>query len=106
MGENRINTTSRLRWTLCRALRRVVPAGGRLLYGASGHVWVEILIGRNNWQQVEPQAPASWSAVYISLPKIEITETKCWAARLPASRARRSCERGAAAESLAKNHEP
>ncbi|NLX23480.1 MAG: transglutaminase domain-containing protein [Phycisphaerae bacterium] len=54
MGENRINTTSRLRLTLCRACGVSCRQVAGWLYGASGHVWAEILIGRNNWQQVEP----------------------------------------------------
>lgn len=64
-------------------LRRVVPAGGRLALrgqrscmGGNPDRQEELATGRPDRRR---QAGVR---VYISLPKIEITETKCWAARL------------------------
>ncbi len=79
--------------TLARAAGIPARQVGGWLYGSSGHVWAEVLLEGKGWQQVDPTGAGRLACgiyhipyfttetgempiLYVSLPRIEITEAK------------------------------
>lgn len=79
--------------TLCRASGIPCRQVGGWLYGTSGHIWAEVLIEGKGWKQVDPTGGGKLECgiyhipyfttetgempiLYVSMPKIEILETK------------------------------
>jgi hypothetical protein len=79
--------------TLCRAAGIPCRQVAGWLFGTSGHVWAEVLIDGKGWQQVDATgggrlrcgiyhipyfitADGEMPVLYVSMPKIDILETK------------------------------
>ncbi len=75
--------------TLCRAAGVPSRQVGGWLYGQSGHVWAEYLVGGKGWKQVDPTAgmacgsdyipyltteDGEWPLVYVAPVRIEVIE--------------------------------